>query len=414
MHYNRKPLIGYDNDPWTSLFINIDNENLAYDRPHPIVNICGSTAVHRHEITFLTGTSHCRAHALAKMMAAAVLNGSYPYAQSLQVARQVPDGQEIPQNSDGEQLPPTPGKVLWIDTVHSFYTVSGFIDDMKRNFNVSNENFRLMCLDYIGTFNERDEIIHMEIINAIRDFNPTLVVIDDMDHLTPECGMFLANNFYLAMRETLDHYDTSLLCVGYNLIGRAKATAGYLGKLLFPISNNVFRVTNRGTTAIVQSMKGITSDDQFEFAFTINDMNFPQEVIMAPDNASVEARFAEATTIQDIFTSVIPKDTALSPDELITRLSKRQDEMNRMNRNRHLIANALVRGILNRDDNGHYTIDPNYYTSINATSDQFIDTYIRNLKKASKIPIIPNDRAHRSLTFINNPARPSHSSSPSS
>lgn len=413
MHYKRKPLIGDDCDPWETLFLNIDNDNLSDGRPHPIVNICGSTALHRHEITFLTGTSNCRAHALAKMFAAAVLNGGYPYAQSLQVARQLPDALQQPGDDDGNDLPPTLGKVLWIDTVHSFYTCCGIIDDLKRNFNVTNDNFRFMCLDDIGTFNECDEMVHISIDNAIRDFRPTLVVIDDIDHLTPECGMFRANNFYLSIRETLDHYDTSLLCVGYNLIGRVKATAGYIGKRLFPIANNVFRVTNRGTTALVQRVKGITHDDQFEFAFTINQQNFPQEVILTPSQETVEARFAETTTVQDIFTSVIPKDTAVTPDELVTRLNKRQDDMNRLNRNRHLIANALARGILNRDDNGQYTINSEYYTAVQATDNELFDGYIRNLKKASKIPIIPRKTSFNPLTFINDSARPSHSSIPS-
>lgn len=415
MHYNRKPFIGYDRDPWQSLFINIDNDDLSSHRPHPIVNICGSTAIHRHEITFLTGTSHCRAHAMAKMITAAILNGSYPYAESLQVARQLQDGQSLPDDGgDDSQLSPSPGKVLWIDTVHSFYTVCGFIDDLKRNFSVTNLNFRLMCLDDIGTFNERDEMVHNHIINAIRDFEPTLVVIDDLDHLTPECGMFRADNFYLAMRETLDHYDISLLCVGYNLIGRAKSTAGYIGRQLFSIANNVFRLTNRGTTALVQRVKGITNDDQFEFAFTINDQNFPQEVIMTPDNASVEARFAEETTVRDIFTAVIPKDTALSPDELITRLNKRHEDMNRLNRNRHLIANALARGILNRNNEGKYDINSDYYSALNPSEDtDLLDSYIRNLKKASKIPLIPSKTDLNQLTFINSPARPSSKSRPS-
>ena len=343
---------------------------------------------------------------MAKMITAAVLNGAYPYAQSLQVARQASSAQADPGSEDSSRLQPVPGKVLWIDTVHSFYTVCGFLQDLKRNFDVSSKNFALMCLDDIGTFNERDEKVHYHIIDAIRTFQPTLVVIDDLDHLTPECGMVLADNFYLAMRETLDHYDTSLLCVGYNLIGRAKSTAGYIGRMLFPIANNVFRITNRGTTAMVRRVKGITDDDQFEFAFTINDQNFPQEVIMMPDNPSVEARFVEDNTVRDIFTAVIPKDTSVTPDELVSRLNKRHDDMNRLSRNRHLIANALVRGILNRSDDGYYNVNSDYYSVLNANTNGLFDSYIRKIKEASKIPVIPAKTDPNPLTFINGPARP--------
>ena len=109
MHYNRQPLIPDTLDPWESLFINIDNDDIANYRPHPIVNICGSTAIHRHEITFLTGSSHCRAHAMAKMITAAVLNGSYPFAHSLQVARQA----DSAKSDDNDTQPKViPGKVL--------------------------------------------------------------------------------------------------------------------------------------------------------------------------------------------------------------------------------------------------------------------------------------------------------------
>lgn len=318
MHYNRQPLLSDDRDPWKSLFINIDSEDLCNNRPHPIVNICGSTAIHRHEITFLTGSSHCRAHAMAKMITAAVLQGSYPYAQSLQVARQASGTTARPDDN-----PPAPGKVLWIDTVHSLYTVCGFIDDLKHAFNVSNDNFRVLSLDHIGTFNERDQTVHVHIINAIRDFRPTLVVIDDLDHLTPECG------------------------------------------------------------------------------------------IMLPDKTSVEARYAEETTVRDIFTAVIPRDTSVSPDELLSRLNKRSDDMNRLNRNRHLIANAIARGILNRNDDGNYDINSDYYITPdadNAPRPNFIDSYIRNLQRSIKVPLIPTPTDPKSLTFINAPARPSISS----
>ena len=329
-------------------------------------------------------------------VAFAVINGNYPFAHSLQVARQADSGKS---DDNDNQAKVIPGKILWIDSVHSFYTVCGFVDDFKRNFNVNSDNFRVMCLDDIGTFNERDETVHQHIIKAIRDFKPTLVVIDDLDHLTPECGMNLANNFYLAIRETLDHYDTSLLCVGYNLIGRAKATAGFIGKMLFPVANNVFRITNRGTTAHVRRVKGVSGDDQFEFAFTVNDQNFPQEVVMIPDNTTAEARFAEVTAVQDIFTSVLPAHEALTPDELLTRLNKRHDDMNRLNRNRHLIAGALAQGIIVRDANRRYTINNDRCSNSTLVKPDYdpLDDLIANIQKHNKIPNIPKGYPINSL-----------------
>ena len=399
MHYHRKPFIGDNRDPWESLFINVEKENIGDARPNPIVNIAGSTALHMHEITFVTGTSSCRAHAFAKMMAAAVLDGKYDNAQSLKVARQ------------HDQDKPFQGKVLWIDSVHSFYTSCGIIDDIKKAVSVpvNNDNFSFMCLDDIGSFNECNDKVLSCVTNAIRDFNPTLVIIDDLDHLTPECGINKAENFYLQIREILDHYDLALLCVGYNLIGRAKSTAGYIGKRLFPIANNVFRITNRGTTAIVQRVKGITDDDQFEFAFTINDSNCSQEVILTPAYPADTRRFVETTAVQDIFSSVISRDEALPPDKLITKLNKRQDGLNRLNRNRHLIANALAQGIIRRNKQGNYTINPKACKPVGAANPSYnddISSYIDKLQRASEIPLIRNNKGINYLTYFKRSARP--------
>ena len=386
MHYNRTPLIG-DLDPWESLFINIDNPSLGQYRPNALVSICGAEALHRHEITFLTGASHCRAHSVAKMLAAAVLNGGYPYVPSLEVAK--PDDNQ-------EKEEPVNNRVLWIDSVHSFYTCCGFIEDFKKTFGASNENFRLMCLDDIGVFNECDETVLYHVTNAIREFRPALVIIDDLDHLAPDCGAYRADNFYLEMREILDFHDTSLLCVGYNLLGRAKSTAGFIGKRLFAVANNVFRVTNRGTISLLQRVKAITHDDQLQFAFSINEQNFPQEVLMKPETSSAAELFAEATTVQDVFSEVITRDETLTPDQLVTRLNKRQTELNHLNRNRYLIADALARGVIFKNDEGNYTINPKARTNCILTETnnlRLIDEYVNNLHNYNKIlPLIPNKK----------------------
>ncbi len=404
MHYNRTPLIG-DRDPWSSLFINIDSPLQQY-RPNPIVTICGSVALHRHDITFLTGASHCRAHAVAKMLAAAVLQGSYQYVPSLQVAKPQEEQDNQEQNN----------RVLWIDSVHSFYTCCSFIEDLKQHFGASNENFRLMCLDDLGTFNECDEVILCNITQAIRDFKPTLIIIDDLDHLTPECGAYRADNFYLEMREILDFYSTSLLCIGYNLIGRAKSTAGFIGKRLFPIANNVFRITNRGTTSLLQRVRAITDDGEFQFAFTINDKNFAQEVLLKPENSSAAAQYAEATTVQDVFNAVITEDEAVSPDQLVTRLNKRQTELNRLTRNRLLIADALARGVIIKDNQGYYTINPKSSPNsflTEAHNRRLIDDYIDNLRSYNKIPNLLPDKKPNNFSYFNKRAHTTTSSHPS-
>ena len=400
MHYNRQPIAQCIlDDPWSHLCLNVEHQQLNESAPHAIVNIAGSSMLHQHEITFATGTSNCRAHAFAKMMAAAVIGGDYKPMPSLKVAKH--EGQQ-----DGN------GRVLWIDAVHSFYTCCGIIHDIKRSAStpVNSDNFMFMCLDDLGTFNERDIQVHHHIFEAINNFNPTLIIFDDLDHLTPECGMMRADNFYLQLREYLDHHEVAVLCVAYNLLGRMRGTAGHIGNRIFPVANNVFRITNRGTTAVVQRVKGITSDDQFECAFIINDDNMPQEVILEPQNAALAQQFVEATAVQDIFTAVIPQNESLTPDQLVDKLNKRQEQMNRINRNRHLIASALAQRILNRDSDGNYIVNPDIYDAernpANRFDMDFIKKHIDKLKKTSEIQYIPRQKGINMLTYFNRPAQP--------
>lgn len=406
MRYKRKPISTFiEDDPWSHLCLNVEFEPLKESRPHSIVNIAGSNILHQHEITFATGSSHCRAHAFAKMIAAAVIDGKYDPMPSLNVARV--EGQDN-----------TGGRVLWIDSVHSFYTCCGIIEDIKRSVSnpANNTNLMYVCLDDLGAFIECETKVHDEIMNRINEFKPTVIIFDDLDHFTPECGMYYADNFYLMLREYLDFNDAAVLCIAYNLLGRMKGTAGHIGNRLFPIANSVFRISNRGTTAIVHRVKGITCDDQFECAFNINDNNMPQEVILEPENASMAQRFVEANAVQDIFTAVIPQDQSLTPDQLVEKLNKRQEQMNRINRNRHLIASALAQQILKRESNGNYSINPAIYDSPGNAAKRFdadfVKKYIDKIQQASKIPFIPKQKGIDVLTYFNRPAHPStHSSS---
>ena len=142
----------------------------------------------------------------------------------------------------------------------------------------------------------------------------------------------------------------------------------------------------------------------------ILDQNFPQEVVMIPDNTAVEARFAEVTAVQDIFTSVLPEHEALTPDELLTRLNKRHDDMNRLNRNRHLIAGALAQGIIVRDANRRYAINNDRCSKSTLTKPDYdpLDDLIANIQKHNKIPNIPKGYPINSLTYFNRRARHSH------
>ncbi len=393
MHYNRKPLIG-DLDPWDHLFINIDNDEIGSNRPHSILNIGGATMLHQHEITILTGSTHCRAHAVAKMIAAAVISGSYPYAQSVQVASDHDHG----------------NKVLWIDSVHSFYSCCAIIDDLKNSFSVNCNNLRFMCLDDIGCFNERYEEVLGAIIKAIGDFKPSLVIIDDLDHLAVDCGYNATENFYLMMREVLDYNSISLLCVGYNLIGRAKSTAGSIGKRLFGATNNIFRVSNRGNLNIVEQIKCVTGDGNTEFAFTVNEKNFPQQVVVSHADDDVNLHLADNAAMRDLFSAAIPQGQEITPQQLVNNINKWQDTFRKFKRQRFIIASALASGIINRTAHGNYrmaTANSHDTAASPDASSGFFDYYINKLKITNKIQPIPPQYKINSLTFIKNPAPPS-------
>ena len=88
--------------------------------------------------------------------------------------------------------------------------------------------------------------------------------------------------------------------------------------------------------------------------------------------------------------------------------------MNRINRNRHLIACALAQKILNRDSDGNYIVNPDIYNAErnpdNPFDMDFIKKYIDKLQKNNDIQFIPRQKGINVLTYFNRPARPSNHS----
>ena len=84
--------------------------------------------------------------------------------------------------------------------------------------------------------------------------------------------------------------------------------------------------------------------------------------------------------------------------------------MNRINRNRHLIASALAQRILNRDSDGNYIVNPDIYDAernpANRFDMDFIKKHIDKLKKTSEIQYIPRQKGINMLTYFNRPAQP--------
>ena len=115
--------------------------------------------------------------------------------------------------------------------------------------------------------------------------------------------------------------------------------------------------------------------------------------------------------MQDIFNAVIPPNQSLTPDQLVDKLSKRQEQLNRITRNRQLIASALAQKVLIRATNGNYTLNPDICDTKRNTGNSFDIDFIKKftdkLQKTNEIPFIPRRKGINVLTYFNRPAHPS-------
>ena len=354
-----------DQDPWGQCVFN-HQTNLDEYKVNHLVTIGGQPIISQHRATYLTGRDTCHAHHFAKMLAGAVIAGSYQHAPSLVASPTLPVTAEIPDNPRKPDSPThqrtttaNPGKVLWIDTVHSPYDCAQIYREMQSNFHFTDGDFTLMCLDMLGVFRENYYSLIHTIEDHIRILKPALIVIDDIDHFMPHCGINVASTFNHILRDTINHTETAFLLIGYNHLGKRAATTGDLGKLLFPGSNSVFSVSTQNGISHVRTVRALeyVSSDEPEFIFSIGEGNIPHEMVKTLSSAPVAPSHVEQCTLQDIFTQVIEPNESLSPDELVTRVSKRKAQLNRIDRARTLIAQALTYGLIKKQaESNTYTL----------------------------------------------------------
>ncbi len=330
--YLRKPVF---EDPQQKCVFTCETD-LSEFGATPLVSNCGIPVVLNHEITLVTGCSHSRTHHYAKMLATAILNGGqYPFAPSLNT--------EI-----------KGGRVMWIDSVNSIHSVANIMQEFKQNCKLNSDNFRMMCLDCLGSFKDQCSLVVDLVIDAVRDFRPNFIVINDIDHLIPFAGHRDTNDFVAFLQEITSLYNVAVCAIAHNLIGKVKNTTGLLGTELFGIATNIFRVIDHGATSTVTSYKAMVQTP-YEFTFTLNDRNLPQEVVIAPQRISASQDYIDTLTLQDIFSSIISDGDSVKPDELMASVTSHLIRLAKFNRARNLISNALIRGIISRDPaTGHY------------------------------------------------------------
>lgn len=344
-HY-RNP--DYDADPFEDMLIK-DNTELSDFKSHTILSINGQTVLRQHSITYITGRETCNAHHFAKMLAGAVLKGSYDGFPGLSVnlhqARQ--------------------GSVLWLDSVHSFHACVDLFEEMSAAFNPDYSRFSLLSVDRLGSFRYDFYSMISQFEKAVKEFKPTLIVVDDIDHLMPYCGINVASAFQHAIRDIINHTPTACLFIGYNHLGKRASTTGNLGKMLFPESYYIFSVTTQQAISTVKLVKGFFMQFNTEapFHFSIGSDNLPHQVIRTmPEPADPD--FIRQNTLRDIISEVIEPGQSISPDELFQQLNNRRQQLNRHNHTRALIAQAAQLGIINKTASNHYTFNPQSITPV--------------------------------------------------
>jgi len=349
IHDNSVDECASDN-PWKDCLFTAESVLNDYDIK-PLVSINGLPIIRQHQSTYITGKETCHAHHYAKMIATAILSGKYSAVPGLIVHDTVPV-----RGSNAA----TPRSVLWIDTINGPHTCAHLYNEMRQRFQADNGEFNLICLDLLGVFRYDFYDVINTISECIRKFRPSLVVVDDIDHFMPQCGINVASRFNRIVRDTLNHTETAFLFIGYNNLNKRASTTGDLGRILFPCSNNIFSITTQNDMSKVKLIKGTNcSAPDTVFHFTIGSDNMPQAASGEVMSSSAGKHNIDQTTLRDIMEAVIKPGESISPDNLLIKLNERRQQLNRVDRSRSLIAQALSLDIIKKNNNTHhYSLTP--------------------------------------------------------
>ena len=348
-HYRKSE---YENDPWKDTIIK-DESQLESLTSKTLVTINGQTIARQHSMTYLTGRETCHAHHLAKMVATAILDGNYNHAPDLNVS--LPDDEK--------------GRVLWIDSAHSIYSCADFFKEMTSRYDPEHKRFALLCIDKLGQFRYDFYSLINTFEEAVKMTQPTLIVIDDIDHLMPNCGVNAAAAFDHAVRDILNHRDTACLFIGYNHLSKRASTTGNLGKYLFSSASSIFSVTTQQAVTTVRLVKSFIYQNNYDgqFHFSIGDDNLAHEVVKVCTEPH-DSNIMQQTTLRDIISDVIEPGETISPDQLFQKINDRRQQLNRFDRTRAIIAQAAQLRIITKAPNSNdYTLTcPPFRDSVTA------------------------------------------------
>ena len=288
----------------------------------PLATINGQPFLRQHHVTFLTGKETCRAHHFAKHLAIQVLS------------------------QDSCQTRPSRCKVLWIDTTNGPHVSAAIYRELATHAR-DNQDLYFVCLDVLGGQREDFWFINRAIEDLINEHRPDLVVIDDIDHFMPYCGINIATEFSRTVRDAVNHTDTAFLFIGYNHIGKKACSTGNLGKQLFTSANDIFTLSTQRDVTTVRHICGYDlryDPDECEFQFTIGPDNIPHE---APrDHKDGSTSMIDDDTLREIATDIIQPGQTITPVEFLHQVIARHRHLRQQERATALYNQALRLNIL--------------------------------------------------------------------
>ena len=328
---------GYD-ESWQACQFTSDTDLTPF-RSSDLVTINGQPYLRQHHITYLTGRETCRAHHFAKHLAIQVLSNEAS-------------------TQDG-------CKVLWIDTLNSPYVSAPIFRELASHA-THRKDLHYLCLDILGEQRDNHWWLIRSIESLIKQFEPQLLVIDDIDHFMPYCGIRVANEFNRVVRDAINHTDTAFLFIGYNHTGKKACTAGELGKHLFYSSNDIFSVSTVREVTTVRHISGYdlhVYPGHSQFHFTIGPDNLPRETVQpTPKPASG----IDDDTLRDIVDTIIQEEKQdsqgmkgsespliLDPATLLSKVKARHAQLKRDTRDAAIIDQINRLHLLTQNGDHH-------------------------------------------------------------
>lgn len=327
-YYRQSNAQGYE-ESWNSCQFTPDTD-LSQFTIKPLVTINGQPFIRQHHVTYLTGKETCRAHHFAKHLAIQLLSS--------------------------ESTPSSSGsKVLWIDTLHGPHVSAAIYRELAAHVN-DKQRFHFLCLDILG--GQRDDVywLNRNIEALIKKLQPDLVVIDDIDHFMPHCGINIANEFCSVVRDMTNHFDTAFLFIGYNHFGNKASSTGNLGRYLFTSAHDIFSLSTQREVTTVRHINGydLSRDpDSSEFRFTIGPDNLPREA--APALGKNKATAISDDTLCDIVTTILQPGQAITPSDFISQVNARHREIKQHDRDTALLNQAYRLNLIEPSLNGTLT-----------------------------------------------------------